>query len=319
MIGQNEIQSIAATFQLGTVKHFSELPGGYANKNFKLVTSEGSFCVRLCLQQPIELLTYEVKLMERLKANRFPTAYPLSMPGGNFICLHEGQQFMVYEYKKGSEPVPNERTALEMGYATGKLSEIVPDDYLISKENTLDPSHMRNLIDHFPRANNPIPEIFDFIECYYDKFNLLEAIHLPTGIIHGDLFPNNTLFDSKDQLVAIIDFEEACVDRLLLDVGMTMNGFCFVDNRLSPPLADAFIRGYESHRLLTEIEKILLLKFIMLAAFSMITWHMRFHLVDVPHAAQELRVRQLMARIQHLDKEYNFYEKNISILNNAIA
>lgn len=319
MIDQKELQTITLAYDLGEVKQCSVLPGGYANKNFKLATSEGSFCVRMCLQQPLELLTYEVKLMERLKANRFPTAYPLSMRNGEFVFLSDDLQIMVYEFKEGIEPVPNERTSLEMGYATGKLSEVVPDDYLISKENTLAPSHMRKLIDRFHQANNPKPEIFDFIESYYDKFYLLEAVNLPTGIIHGDMFPNNTLFNANDHLVAIIDFEEACVDRLLLDVAMTINGFCFVDNRLSPPLADAFLQGYEAYRPLTEIEKMLLLKFIMWAAFSMICWHMRFHLVDVPNTEQELRVRELMDRIEYLDKEYSFYERNIATLNNAIA
>ncbi len=319
MIGQEELHSITSAFELGTLKQFSELPGGYANKNFKVTTAKGAYCVRWCLQQPMDLLTYEVKLMKLLKTNQFPTAFPIPMNDGEFILVQDDQQIMVYEFKEGLEPVPNERTALEMGQAVGRLSGIVAEDHLASKQNTLDPSHMRDLIDYFPKADNPIAEIFEFIEDYYDKFYLLEAVNLPRGIIHGDMFPNNTLFDPNDRLVAIIDFEEACVDRLLLDVGMTMNGFCFVENQLSPQLADVFLEGYEAHRPLMDIEKMLLLKFIMLSAFSMIGWHMRYHLVDVPHATQELRVRELMARIQHLDEKYSFYEKNIAALNNAIA
>lgn len=315
MIGQEELSSISRAFGMGQVIQLKELAGGYANQNFKLVTSRGTYCLRICLQQPLELLKYEEKLMEQLKVNGFPTAFPIPLIHGGFIFLQGDQRIMVYEFREGITPLASAQTAFEMGQAVGRLSCIAPDDYLTKKKNTLDLSHMRMLIDHFPKATNPIPEIFEFVKTYYEKFYLLEAVHLPTGIIHGDIFPNNTIFDTQEQLVAVIDFEEACVDRLLLDIAMTMNGFCFIDNKLSKELADAFLRGYQKHRQLTEIEEMLLLKFIMLAAFSMIGWHMRFHLADVPNDNQEQRVRELMERIRYLDKEYNLHEKKLAALN----
>ncbi len=315
MIGQEELSSISKAFGLGQVIQLKELAGGYANKNFKLVTSRGTYCLRICLQQPLEFLEYEVKLMERLKVNRFPTAFPVPLIHGGFIFLRGDQQVMVYEFKEGTTPLVNAKTTYEIGLAVGRLSCITPDDHLVKKKNTLDPAYMGVLIDHFPKATNPIPEIFEFVETYYKKFYLLEAVNLPAGIIHGDIFPNNTIFDPQEQLVAVIDFEEACVDRLLLDIGMTMNGFCFIDNKLSKDQVDAFLRGYQKHRQLTETEEMMLLKFIMLAAFGMICWHMRFHLADVANESQELRVRELMARIQGLDKEYNIHEKYFATLN----
>ena len=49
---------------------------------------------------------------------------------------------------------------------------------------------------------------------------------LPMGLLHGDLFLDNTLFDG-DKMLAILDFEEGCYDTLLLDVGMTIIGCCY--------------------------------------------------------------------------------------------
>ena len=57
--------------------------------------------------------------------------------------------------------------------------------------------------------------------------------NLPKGLIHGDLFYDNLLFDPLSGMPggfkAIIDFEEACHYHLIFELGMGMVGACVND------------------------------------------------------------------------------------------
>lgn len=299
-----DLAKIANHFGLGPYLSSSELLGGYANKNYHLITEKGHFLLRLCNQQPLECLNYELRLMKILKEHDFPTAYPLSATTGDFIHFQDKSIFMLYEFKAGREPSPNTKTADEIGAAVGQLSTVSDFDHLRDKINTLDQLHTANLIDQFSRAKNPITDIFDFIERYANRFNTINMANLPEGFVHGDMFTNNTIFDEDDNLIAIVDFEEACIDHLLLDIGMTINGFCFIKNQLDTDLLISFLTSYQTYRKLTSSEVCLLLPFIQFAAFSMLCWHMRFCLVDIPNEKQEIRIRELMERIHLLETVY---------------
>ena len=90
---------------------------------------------------------------------------------------------------------------------------------------------------------------------------------LPQGLIHGDLFRDNTLFEG-DKLSAILDFSEASKDYWLLDIAITMNDFCsdWPNVGLNKPLFDAFLLGYGQVRTLTDDEQEVLPTFLAMAA-----------------------------------------------------
>ncbi|MDE0470976.1 MAG: homoserine kinase [Ekhidna sp.] len=309
-----EISKVSSLFNVGELFSFKELSGGYANQNFFLKTSSGDYVLRECVQQPKALLQYELDLMHILRENDFPTAYPISNGTDEFIICLERSTFMLYEYKTGSEPTISVKTAAEMGSAIGFLSTIQNFETLPPKRNTLDFFFIDQLIRQFEESKNPIDDVFDFVLVYANKLRSVAKQNLPKGLIHGDAFPNNTVFGVNDDLIAIIDFEEACVDNLILDVGMTINGFCFVDNRLDEQLLEAFLSAYTSYRKIDEGEQKTLFSFIQVAAFTMLCWHLRFDLVNTPNNTQELRVRELMNRIYELEK-CNWINQKIAFIN----
>lgn len=90
---------------------------------------------------------------------------------------------------------------------------------------------------------------------------------LPKGLIHGDLFRDNTLFEG-DKLSAMLDFSEASKDYWLLDIAITANDFCsdWPNVALNKQLFDAFISAYSQVRPLTEDEQDVLPTFLAMAA-----------------------------------------------------
>ena len=77
---------------------------------------------------------------------------------------------------------------------------------------------------------------------------------LPSGLIHGDLFRDNVLWDERGEIAALLDFESACEGTFAYDLMVTVLSWCVGDD-LQPPLATALRAGYERVRPLTQEEK----------------------------------------------------------------
>jgi homoserine kinase type II len=78
---------------------------------------------------------------------------------------------------------------------------------------------------------------------------------LPQGVIHGDLFPDNVLFDHTT-ITGVIDFYFACQDMLAYDLAVMINAWCFDQpQRFNPDKAKALVTGYTSNRSLQDDER----------------------------------------------------------------
>ena len=79
--------------------------------------------------------------------------------------------------------------------------------------------------------------------------------HLPSGIIHADLFKDNVLLDNE-AVAGFIDFYYACNGSFVYDLAIAVNDWArTADNLIDAQLAAAFIQGYESIRPLSDEER----------------------------------------------------------------
>lgn len=87
------------------------------------------------------------------------------------------------------------------------------------------------------------------------------------GLIHGDLFRDNTLFIGE-QLTGVLDFSELSNDELLLDIAICMNDFCsdWPNVALDQNKAKKFIEAYQAISPLTLDELKLLPIYLAMAA-----------------------------------------------------
>ena len=79
-------------------------------------------------------------------------------------------------------------------------------------------------------------------------------IHLPSGIIHADVFPDNVFF-YKNKFSGMIDFYFACNDFFAYDIAICINAWCF-NNRIQFNIKNckSLINGYQQIRKLTQEE-----------------------------------------------------------------
>ena len=75
--------------------------------------------------------------------------------------------------------------------------------------------------------------------------------HLPGGVIHADLFPDNVFF-LEDRLSGLIDFYFACNDAFAYDLSICLNAWCFdPDGSFNVTKSMALLDGYTRVRPLT--------------------------------------------------------------------
>ncbi|MEN7547989.1 homoserine kinase [Rapidithrix thailandica] len=298
MLTLTTIETLLQSYSLGQLQSLDKLNSGFANVNYRLQTDQGSYLFRLCAQQPLEMIAYELDLMQLLKEIRFPTAFPIARKDGKYISHLEEGPVMVYDFVEGKEPEVNPETAAEIARAMSILHQHKAPPHL-RKVNSLAFSNCHILIEKFDSAPYQYPDIFEYF--VQETKALAEPLShpLPNGLVHGDIFPDNTLFQGN-RLRAIVDFEEACTDHFLFDIGVAINGFCFVNNVLSSECLNRFLNAYQ--RPLTPEEQELLPYYIRWGAHATIYWHLTNDLLHTPHPKQLDRVRELIERVT-LQKE----------------
>ncbi len=293
------IKSVLTAYPLGDLESFAALKHGFANENYKIITEKGAFLFRICRLLSPEDVEKEHRMLAVLKQNHFPAAYPIADKTGLTIRKADGLPVSIYEFMEGEIPVLIPETVSEVAAVLAMLHttgiEQIPE-----KQNIIRPEGAESLIREFPHATHPIPDIFAQFEEQWEHVKPYLNRKLPTGLIHGDVFPDNTLFVGN-KLKAIIDFEEFCIDTFLFDIAMCINGFCFKDNRLDEDLLKYFLTAYNNIRPMEDIEKELLRYYIRWTALGMASWHLRYHLIFKPYARQEKRVRELLERVEKIN------------------
>ena len=120
------------------------------------------------------------------------------------------------------------------------------------------------------------------------------ALDLPTSMTHGDLFPDNCLFEGN-ALTGIIDFFNAGTSPMLFDLAIVINAWAGESGRLDLHKAHVIIQAYEAIRPLTATEKPQLLLTLKVAA-------MRFYLsrLNSPSTKKPEEFRLLLTRLNTL-------------------
>ncbi len=116
-----------------------------------------------------------------------------------------------------------------------------------------------------------------------------DAAALPAGIIHGDLFRDNVLFDG-DRLTGLLDFHHASRGWLIYDLAVAANDWCSEsDGALDEGKADALLATYHRHRPLTQAEFERFPDFMTYAALAF--WLSRLSAAAKAQAGEAVRVK----------------------------
>jgi homoserine kinase type II len=248
-----QLTGLCDAFGLGEVRTVRAIAAGTINSNFDVATETGRYFVRVNEGKAEADVAWEARLVTGLAERGVATPAPLVARDGRAYAPLARKWVSAFPWRDGRHLAPHEISP-ERAHAFGaRLAELhragldLPAAW--RRGSIYDHDH---LIARFERIQTSSdPELARAIAVVGEELSLAGAAQprrrLATqGIIHGDLFRDNVLWDD-DRIVAILDFEQASGGSLAYDLAVCINDWCW-DGAPRVDLAIALIAGYRSVR-----------------------------------------------------------------------
>lgn len=293
ILHDKDIRNIIGFYGL-TLHSFEALDGGAANSSYLLKSAEGDFVLTVFDSKEWTHVTRLGRLLNYLSRKKFITTKLLPRLDGTYITTYKKFPVMIKHYLHGRVHARLTKKMLRRtGAELARLHQIPPPDYLPAKH-----SYGRQI---FSQVIGKGPDLA-YESWLAGKQQYIQAhlpAQIPRGLIHGDLFNDNILF-SENELLALIDFEEACNYFLAFDIGMGIVGQCIDGNQISFEKAKEFVSGYQRVRKMKKIGRQTLQLFVEYAAVATSFWrYWNYHITNPTPEKQKTHL-QMMQIADHV-------------------
>jgi homoserine kinase type II len=295
----DEARALGAAYGLD-VARVAEVPGGSVNSNFELVTAEGErFFLRVYEEQDESGARRELALVQALVHAGVPTPAPLQRAGEEPLLVHAQKPVALFPWVEGSIVCQHGVTPAHAERVGRALARVHVSGAAVDHVGRFTPKDLEARLD---RVSAEAPTLGG--ECETIRAALRAAVRernpeLPRGVIHGDLFRDNVLWQ-KGEIAALIDFESASRGAFVYDLAVTLSAWCFGD-RFDIELVRALGRGYESVRELSGEESAALPNEASIAALRFASTRLTDYTLTAPPGQPPLRdYRRFLARFAEI-------------------
>jgi homoserine kinase type II len=254
-----DVQEILREFGLFDYREHHPIAVGTVNTNVRVETDRGRLFLRVNEGKSADDVEREAKIVLYAHLHNVPTPAPLLTYDGDMPFLTwKGEHVSLFPWVAGrtlaraelmpahaaavGEALARLHLAME-GFADHRLSRYEPDE--------IDARLARVTALARPELAGAVAELTPELA----RMRTERAADLPMGIIHGDLFVDNVLYDDAGALTALIDFEQASWGRLAYDLAVTTLAFGYGRDDFRPEIVRALIDAYVAARPATDAER----------------------------------------------------------------
>ena len=281
-VSNADAAALLARYTLGALERLEGIAQGVENTNYFLTTTTGEYVLTLFEHIPREDLPFYVGLMDHLATNGIVCPQPMRMDDRAMIAEVNGKPACIVTKLAGA---PRARPAPHDCRIAG---EILANLHIAGIEYDAGLANWRGRAWRERFAAALAPKLSRAENELIAAENRYQAIHddtvLPQGVIHGDYFHDNVLWDDEGN-AGVIDFYFACDDAFAYDIAIGVNDWCVTpEARIDAERAHAFLAGYETRRPLTDFERSLWP--VMLRRAALRTWLGRLGYNHFPRQSQ---------------------------------
>jgi homoserine kinase type II len=251
-----ELETFLADYDAGAPQSFKGIAEGVENSNYILQTDEGAFILTLYEKRVHESdLPFFLGLLEHLAARGIACPQPVrSKSGAQYARLNKRPAALLTFLNGLSLRRPEPDHCASAGDALAALHE-AGRDFGLTRRNSLGHDGWRELADAcIPRADSVQTGLGALIDTTMIDLAKAWPENLPSGVIHGDLFPDNVLF-MNGRVSGLIDFYFACNDAYAYDLAVMLNAWCFeADGSYNITKGKSLISAYCRKRPLSQSE-----------------------------------------------------------------
>ena len=225
---QDEIDFIQKKYKI-KILEIKNIKNGILNSNFYIETKNKKYILRIYeANRTIDEELQELILLDKI-SSFIPVSRAIENIDNEYISIFNNKKFALFEYVEGSSIEEIDTHIIrEIAINLGKL-------HSFSKEISFEKYNRKSRID-FEFYYNEIKKLnFDF-KFKNELLNLADEIIkydfsiLPSGVIHGDIFPDNVLLDEYNNIKVIFDFNESYYAPFIFDIAIVINFWIKINN-----------------------------------------------------------------------------------------
>jgi len=266
-----DMAHILKDYHLGALHTFEGIAAGIENSNFFIDTEQGRFVLTIFERMDAMELPYFMRLMRHLAKEGLSCPDVMQRSDGSLLFeIHVGDEkksgcIVSCLHGKTLDDL-NMAQLRASGKALAQL-HLAGQSFAEKRDN---PTGMHWLETHIEKVSDGVRHQYGEAASDLLKSELLfqqsQAFdRLPQGVIHGDLFVDNILFDGEE-VSGIIDFYYAHTAPWAMDIAIALNAQAVALGDEDKLRMQSFLEGYESLRVLRADEKEMLPVLLRLAA-----------------------------------------------------
>lgn len=313
-IEREQLVQFLLNYNVGELKDYRGISEGIENTNYFVNTiKEGAelrFVLTIFEHHNFEEMQYYLNLMHHLADHKVPSADPVADNQGHYLRMFSGKPIALVERLPGDSIIATTPShCRQIGAAMGTMHSAG----LSFEAHQPNPRGTAWFVQAATALQEKLPaEELQILNAEIDFQKANRNVDLLRGVIHADLFRDNTLWQD-DQLSGIIDFYYACDDALLYDLAITVNDWCCLDDgSLDKTRVQALLDGYHPNRPLLVIEQQNWP--LMLRAGALRFWLSRLYDKHFPRAGELVHTKNpdafkaiLTDRIAHHDQYHSYW------------
>lgn len=304
-LDKNDINKIIRQYEF-EVFDYQEMEGGASNSNYLLNTSTGKCMMTIIEDGGFEAANQLAQLLDWFDKNDFFTTRMLASKSGKKVLKWQEKPVFLKNFLPAMVNYQPTLDQIEkIGGALAGFHQIAAPDFL-PKIHVYEQPRFADVI-----GSGKDPQYETWLRHKLNTMHGHPSINAPKGIVHGDLFPDNVLFQENASPI-IIDFEEACYHFLVFDLGMTIIGLCSSGSDLHFDKANSLLKGYEKVRKLEPIEKKHLQFFTAYGTMKTSNWRFWKYHIQAPNPARH-HLHQVMADLADkiIEMDQNWFLKQV--------